>query len=110
MEVTQATQDLRNSVPLVADKSTLVRLYLKVEGPTASITEVTGAITGTPPGGTTLVPLLRSANSITINSSSDVTAKRLDLSTSLNFVLPAEWTAGRTLHFELSKIYVQGAE
>jgi hypothetical protein len=110
MEVTQATQDLRNSVPLVANKPTVVRLYLNVNGPTNSINEVSAAITATHPGGSTLVPLLHSTNAITVDSSPNVNAKRRSLNASLNFVLPPDWFAAGTLHFEVSKLYIQGAE
>ena len=109
MEITQATQDLRNSVPLVANKPTIVRVYLAVEGPTSSIAGVSGVITATHPGGTTL-PNLASANTITVDSSQDTNAKRLDLTASLNFVLPSNWTADGTLHFSLSRLYIQSMQ
>jgi hypothetical protein len=106
IEITQATQDLRNSVPLVADKPTMVRLYLAVTGPTTSIAGVSGAITAAHPGGATL-PNLQSVNTITVDSSQDTSSKRLDLTASLNFVLPPNWTASATLHFSLSQLYIQ---
>lgn len=109
MEITQATQDLRNSVPLVAGKPTVVRVYLSVQGPTQLIGEVTGAITASHPGGASL-PNWQSANAITVNSSQDVRAKRHDLQASLNFILPPEWSAAGTLHFQVSKLYIQGQE
>jgi hypothetical protein len=110
LEVNQATQDLQNSVPLVGDKPTLVRVYVSVTGPTASINGVSGALTAKRPGGPTLTPLLRSINVINVNSSTDIKAKRRDLTASLNFVLPADWFRTGTLHLELSKLFIQQAE
>ena len=110
LEVNQATQDLSNSVPLVADKPTLVRVYISVTGPTTSIDEVGGALTASRPGGATLVPLLRSINVIRADSSTDVKPRRRDLTASLNFLLPPEWIRAGTLHLELSKLVIQGSD
>jgi hypothetical protein len=107
MEVLQATQDLRNTVPLVASKPTVVRIYLSLEGPTTTIHGVSGAIFATRPGGVTL-PNWQSANTITVTSDPDINAKRLDLSASLNFILPPEWYAGGTLHIQLSHLLIEG--
>src|SRR5262245_19524393 len=109
MEITQATQDLRNSVPLIADKPTIARVYLAVEGPTTSIAGVSGSLTATHPGGATL-PNLRSINTITVNSSQGTFPKRLDLTASLNFVLPPNWTTRATLHFSLDQLFIQSSE
>src|SRR5262249_47782079 len=79
--------------------------YLAVTGPTTSIAGVSGAITATHPGGATL-PNLHSVNTITVAASQDTISKRLDLTTSLNFVLPASWTASATLHFSLSQLSI----
>jgi hypothetical protein len=110
LEVNQATQTLNNSVPLIANKPTVVRVYLNVTGPTASIGEVGGALIASRPGGTIEVPLLRSTNVIRADTSTDIKAKRRDLTASLNFVLPPEWLRAGTLHLELSKLFIQGAE
>ena len=110
VEVNQVTQDFTNSVPLVADKPTMVRVYLSMTGPTTSLTGITGAITATRPGGVTLSPLLTSTNKITVDSSTDLITKRRSLNATLNFVLPAEWIAPSTLHFQLSKLYLEGHE
>ncbi|MEP6921915.1 MAG: hypothetical protein ABI967_12380, partial [bacterium] len=110
LEVNQATQDLTNSVPLVGEKPTLVRVYVSVTGPTTSIDSLSGALTAKRPGGPTLTPLLRSINIIKANSSTDVQAKRRDLTASLNFMLPADWFRTGTLHLELSKLFINEAE
>lgn len=111
LEVNQATQDLQNSVPLVGEKPTLVRVYLSLTGPTTSIDGVSGALVAKRPGSTTpLVPLLRSINVIRADSSTDIQAKRRDLTASLNFMLPPEWFRTGTLHMELSKLFINEAE
>lgn len=110
LEINQATQDAFGSVPLVADKPTLVRVYVSVTGPTASISGVGGALTASRPGGVTLVPLLRSLNVINATASTDMKARRRDLTASLNFVLPADWIRAGTLHLELSKLSIQGSD
>ena len=110
VEVNQVTQDFQNSVPLVADKPTIVRVYLSLTGPATSLGGITGAITATRPGGVTLSPLLTSTNRITVDSSTDLTVKRRSLNATLNFVLPVTWIAPSTLHFQLSKLYIEGHE
>lgn len=108
LEVVQATQDMQGSVPLIAGKPTIVRVYLAVEG-TASIANVTGALTATRPGAGGVSSTLNSANDATINSS-PLQAKRLDANASLNFVLPDAWIRAGTAHFQLSKLYIQGSQ
>ncbi len=110
MEVNQVTQDFQNSVPLVADKPTIVRVYLSLTGPTSSLGGISGAIIATRPGGVTLAPLLTSTNKITIDSSTDLIAKGRSFNATLNFVLPAGWIAPSRLHFQLSKLYIEGHE
>lgn len=108
MEVVQATQDLQNTVPLVADKATMVRLYLAVTGPTAFVNSVSAAITASHPGGGPLLPKVHSVNSLTVTPSLDPHASRRDLTTSLNFMLPAAWVKPGTLHIQVAEIDVQG--
>ncbi|HKV63439.1 MAG TPA: hypothetical protein VJO16_16125 [Candidatus Acidoferrum sp.] len=108
MEVVQATQDLQNTVPLVAGKPAMVRLYLAVTGPTSSIDSVSAAITATHPGSNTSLPNLRSVNSVTVTSSLDPHTSRHDLAKTINFMLPADWYAEGTLHISVSEIDVHG--
>jgi hypothetical protein len=108
MEVVQATQDLQNTVPLVAGKPSMVRLYLAVTGPTTSIASVSAAITATHPGGGSSLPNLRSVNSVTVTSSLDPYTSRKDLTSTLNFMLPSTWIGEGTLHIQVSEIDVQG--
>src|SRR5262249_17315163 len=45
-EATQAIQSLPDSIPLVADKPTLVRVYLNVLGSTSTVNSVRGTLIG----------------------------------------------------------------
>lgn len=112
MEVTQAIQDMNNSVPLIAEKRTFVRVYLRVEGGTSKIYNVGGTLFGcrvklSLPYNTCgdELPGIKSLNRITVDSSTDLAAKRAGSSngtnpndpslTSLNFELSPAWrTAG----------------
>lgn len=104
-EVVQATQDMQHSVPLVADKPTVVRVYLAARG-TPSITNVTGVLTAKRPF-PGVPSYLASVNGATIDSS-PLEAKRSDVNASLNFVLPDAWTRAGMANFQLSKLYIQG--
>lgn len=108
MEVVQATQDLQNTVPLVAGKPTMVRLYLAVTGPTTSVASVSAAITASHPGGGASLPNLHSVNSVTVTSSLDPHTSRKDLASTVNFMLPPTWIGNGTLHIQVSEIDVQG--
>lgn len=88
IEVTQAIQDPQNNVPLVEGRNTLLRLYaraLDVEKPVANVkiniaaSISSQALSGSPSAFTTTIPL---------------TYDPSDLQTTLNIVLPPEWTHG----------------
>lgn len=108
LEVVQATQDLQNSVPLISNKAAIVRVYLGVQGG-GTLGGVSGSLVATPPGGQPLGPI-HSMNAITVTGSPNVQVRRIDLAASLNFAVPIEWTRGRTLHFALSRIYLNGMD
>jgi hypothetical protein len=92
IEVTQAIQDLNNSVDLVANKRTYVRVH--VSSPT-NISGVTAKLTGQR-GATTLSPVLWPGNpggSITIKSVPD----RGQINDSFWFELPSSWIGSGNL-------------
>jgi hypothetical protein len=88
LEVSQAIQEMRHSVPLVADKPTVARVYLNLNGPAATLT---GTLQGRRGGGAwvNLAPL----NNDTVNPAENfaLRTKREDITKSLNFRLPAGW-------------------
>ena len=101
MEVTQAIQNLANSVPLVADKSTYVRAYGKqISGPSTPNVEarLSGTRAGNPLPGSPLAAI-NGARSLTTGGGYD----RARLDDGWYFQLPASWMeAGPiTLKFEI---------
>lgn len=88
VEVNQAIQNESNSIPLVAGRGTMLRIFTKVSGSSQAVTGVRVSITAAR-GGNTLAsaPTVLSAT-VPLNSS------RGDLQSSVNFPLPAQWLAG----------------
>jgi hypothetical protein len=88
LEIIQTIQDSKNSVALVAGKSTLVRAYLSYLS--ANKVTVRGQLSIT--GSGSPIP---STNTLTIDPSLNGQAaqKRLSLDQSLNFILPAQATS-----------------
>jgi hypothetical protein len=87
-EVTQATQNLNNTVSLVAGKSTVVRVYAQSninEGLGGVYVSVSGTRNGVPLTGS---PLLQGPKSVSPSWS------RGNLNSSFNFPLPANWLSG----------------
>jgi hypothetical protein len=105
IEATQVIQNVPSSVPLIANKSTMVRVYANVTGSTPSISGVQGtlfAFRATNNGqtrGPVLSDAVRSINSVTLNSATDIKPLRLSLAQSVNFILPADWLNAGLLNF-----------
>lgn len=117
IEITQAVQEPNNATPLIAgtatnSKRTFARVYLRLEGGAASISNVTGRLTairpdGSRPGG----PLsIDSLNSITVEAAATRESARSSLTKSLNFELPPEWLGAGRLHLELDRLEIEGAQ
>jgi hypothetical protein len=110
LEVTQAIQDMNNGVSLIAGKRTFVRVYLRTRGGADWVHSVSGKLrgchvqVGNPPdclsGDSEFAPL-DPLNPITVNDSDILADKRENLSESLIFELPPEWTNAGLLHLEL---------
>ena len=107
MEITQATQDVNNSVRLIAGKPTVVRLYFTTTGATTTIDNVRGDITGFQEGGNTPF-LATSVGTTNIDTTHDLGAKRLDLAQSLNFVLSPDFYQQGLTHFRVERLNVEG--
>jgi len=105
IEVTQATQDANNSVPLIAGKPTFVRVYVDCGAGCASLPNVTGVLRGYGPSGELPGSPLSPTGfmrSITAYHES-WQFQRGDLRKTLNFTLPPEWLTGTiTLTAEIS--------
>src|SRR5262245_39986551 len=106
IEVTQATQGENNTVPLVADKAAVARVFLRIHSPigqTATINDVYGKLTAQRRDGTGLGDYLPpgelpSLNMITVNTSDDLAARRTSLDGTINFELPPGWLTEGELH------------
>jgi hypothetical protein len=105
-EVVQCVQDLENSVPLVAGKSTVVRLYLDPATVAKSGT-VTAEIAWTTGGAEAYLPAL---NNVKVDPAKPgvVRDQREDLTKSLNFQLPDAATAVGDVAIRLSRVFVPG--
>jgi hypothetical protein len=101
LEVVQAVQDLGQTVPLVANKRTVVRAYLSWGG--SGVITVRGTLQVSGPGGTSSVS---SMNLVTIHAAQNfqITPKRGALAASLNFELPASATQAGTLTVRLTSL------
>jgi len=107
-EATQVVQNVPSSVPVVADKPSLVRVYLNVTGSTSQITGVRGTLFAYRPlnshldRGPPLQGVVHSSNAISVDTSTDIKSRRLNLNQSLNFDLPTDWITDGMVHFEVA--------
>ncbi|HEY3269128.1 MAG TPA: hypothetical protein VGM37_19630 [Armatimonadota bacterium] len=117
-EPTQSVQTMPNSVPLIADKRTVVRVYLSLEGPLTSLPGISGRMTANPPGpdpsfqlGAAIPPFnVQSLNTVTVLPGTDLVAARRNINLSLNFEVPASWTEVGKVHFGLTGISLDGCD
>jgi DNA-binding beta-propeller fold protein YncE len=96
IEVTQSVQDLAQSVPLIASKSTMVRVYAH----SSSSTPIAGTLTAV--AGATSVRIQSTGTMVPSNDA--LPARRADLSKSLNFVLPDSVTGRGRIRLELTAL------
>ena len=110
IEVCQTVQSLDNSVPLIAHKPTLVRVYLDHSSLLQPVT-LRGELTlrSTENGPATYLPSL---NEIRADPAAAPTTddQRDDLKFSLNFVLPADMTATGDLFIALNRLVQNGGD
>jgi len=106
IEVTQSIQDLPgHSVPLVAGKRTVVRVYLSANSASPIMVFGLLKVRRTGSGGATSV--VGATGPVTINpaESGQLRLKRENESKSLNFLIPAELTAAGSVEFKLTVVY-----
>jgi hypothetical protein len=109
IEVVQAIQDVANSVTLIADKKTIVRVY--VDAPPGA---PPGALTGELAwrcgrAGEAYLPA-RQAIVFDPADHPELEEQRLDLRKSLNFVLPAQAIAAGRLDLRVSRLFFLGGD
>lgn len=88
VEVNQAIQNESNSIPLVAGRGTILRIFTRVSGSSQAVTGVRVSISAAREGNT-----LASAPTV-LSTTVPLNASRGDLKSSVNFPLPAHWLAG----------------
>jgi hypothetical protein len=92
MEVTQSIQNLSNSVVLIKDKRTFVRVYVQATG--VSVPGVTAILEATSMSGESpLMPVNSVGSTITVRTNPD----RSDINQSFLFELPTSWTQQNSL-------------
>jgi len=108
VEVTQTVQDMENSVVLIADKPTAVRVYVDPTA-VAKAGNITGEIKWRRPGaaGGAFLPAI---NTIRIDPGSpkSLPEQRRNLLGSLNFLLPAEAIGAGQLEIAINRVLVSG--
>ncbi len=105
IEVTQATQDISNSVPLVAGKPTLVRVYLSC-APDGKLPDgATVRLRGYGPSGELTPPLAPLPGYQSTACRESLQQQRDNPNKTLNFILPTGWTTGTlTLRAEVAGV------
>ena len=101
IEVTQTIQDMAHTVPLVAGKTTIVRLYL--DRPDPSVAVVRGEIEISGDGASAAVPSLDTME-IDPALNGDLLARRVEFAKSLNFMLPPEVNSAGTWTVRVTRI------
>lgn len=103
IEVAQSIQDLANSVPLVANKATIVRVYLSYESDHAITVRGQLSVRRVADGSVITVDSFDSLN-LETSLNGQTQQKRGRLDQSLNFVLPPNASAAGTVKIYLSKV------
>lgn len=109
IEVTQTVQDMQNSVTLVANKLTVVRVYLDATS-LAGARWISGEIAwhrGS--GAESYLPAINRVR-LRPDHALTLTAQRHDLEASLNFMLPTEAIAAGSLTLRLNRLYIPGGD
>lgn len=105
IEVTQSVQSIDNAVTLIADKPTVVRIYLEPSRlPLAG--NVEGELIWRRNGGGQYY--LPSLNRVARNDQASLTDQRHDLRESLNFLLPAAALKAGALDIALNRVFTPG--
>jgi len=107
IEVTQAIQDIRNTVSLVAGKTTVVRVYVD-HASLSSAAKVTGELEWRRTGGASYLPALNAVD-IRPTAPRNLDTQRGELAFSLNFRLPSAATSSGNLRLHVKRLYQPGS-
>lgn len=88
IEVTQAVQDDQHSIPLIANRPTMVRIYAQTAGTTQPLSNIKVLVTATRSGNA--LSALPQAYAATV----PLSANRAEYSSTINVALPANWLSG----------------
>jgi hypothetical protein len=104
-EATQAIQDINHTIPLVASKRTVIRMYLSSPSIGSAPITVRGelALRRSPGGPVVTIP---SDNTVVLSPAQigQLDAKRRNVQLSLNFLLPVDQSTAGPLHFSLASL------
>jgi hypothetical protein len=89
VEISQAIQDTNNSVPLVAGRSAILRVYAISTNATEPISNIKVAVMASSADNLSL-----SETPLTLSSTIPLTSSRADYSSTINFALPSSWLSG----------------
>ena len=106
LEVTQATQDLNNGIPLIRGKRTMVRAYIKSPTSATSQLPLTIRLRGKDKNGNKLPgsPLTATNSAGRITPITDPISYRHLLSATANFLLPESWTSQDELQLTVENV------
>jgi hypothetical protein len=120
MDVFQDGALIPNNGVLIAGRPTMVRVYLRVTGSVSAVTNVGGALAGyragVPPArlselqGPLAPGRLLARNTITVDGSTDLEAKRHNPAAALVFNLPRDWVTPGLLHLSVGPLSIEGAD
>lgn len=102
IEVTQAIQDMRHSVTLIAEKRTAVRVYLTYYA--SPPIQVRGDLLARSSTGAFLIVPSNNRPFLSFANAGNLLPKRLDASLSLNFIMPPEMVAAGRWNFSLNSL------
>jgi hypothetical protein len=97
IEITQAVQTMfddrypDNSLPMIAGKPTLVRVYPRLTGMSGNLERISGMLCLGDTGDGGCADPLRPFTPVTLQVDRGFSAMRNDLESTLNFLLPADW-------------------
>lgn len=89
VEISQAVQDSNNSVPLVAGRKAVLRIYAVSTNTSQSLSNIKVAVMASSANNLSL-----SESPLTLSSTIPLSASRADYASTVNFQLPSSWLSG----------------
>jgi len=89
VEISQAIQDTENTVPLVAGRSTVLRIYAVTTNSATPLSNIKVSVTANSVDNLTI-----SQSPLSLSSTVPLTTSRADYTSTINFQLPQSWLSG----------------